>query len=312
VVIVSLDGVRWQDVFGTHAPPPLSQDPTLDYTPPALPELQRLMADDGAALGHPDSASVFSVAGPSFASLPGYTQLFAGRSTVACFTNACERTTEPTLMDRVGARYGASQAVLISSWPDLERAALAAPDLALASAGRNGGTGRELLASTEGSGQIALAMDLAPDPGAGDYRPDEYTQLLGHSILETMQPRLLFIGLGDTDEYAHQDNYARYRSTLEQTDAWLGQMVSLASQLADEGHSTAFFITTDHGRGESFVDHVDDPAAGRTWLIAAGAAIGARGPLDHDAALADLAPTVAYLLGIDLPTASGQVLFELL
>ncbi len=308
VVIVTLDGVRWQDVFlgldKRHLP---AQSERTDVD---IPNLRALMTEQGAALGAPGSMP-FSVSGPSFVSLPGYTQLFTGRADVPCTTNACERTVTPTLVDAVGQRFGREQAVVLSSWPDIERAAVAQSDNAIVSAGRHGGAGRHVLQELGLADTTALGEQSEAAPGTGDYRPDELTRALALRVLERQRPRLLYVGLGDTDEHAHHNDYEGYLQALEQFDVWLGEAMAMSERLATRGHPVTFFITTDHGRNDDFANHGGKSEAGRTWLIAGGYGIRGTAPSEELRYLSDLGPTAAYLLGVSLPTATGRVLDEL-
>jgi hypothetical protein len=71
------------------------------------------------------------------------------------------------------------------------------------------------------------------------------------------------------------------------------------------------FITTDHGRNADFENHGGSAEAERTWLIATGYGIrGSRRPA-RPRQLSDLGPTAAHLLGVALPSATGNVLREL-
>src|SRR5262245_1253105 len=64
LVLVTLDGVRWQDTFGAHARE-------------LLPNLYGRVIDRGVALG---AATPLSASGPNFVSLPGYRELLSGRA----------------------------------------------------------------------------------------------------------------------------------------------------------------------------------------------------------------------------------------
>src|SRR5690606_33725694 len=83
------------------------------------------------------------------------------------------------------------------------------------------------------------------------------------------------------------------------------------AQLTAQGHPVTFFITTDHGRDAGFAEHGGAPEAARTWLVAAGAGIKARGNVASTHQLSDLAPTAAKLLGIPLPHSTGEPMREL-
>lgn len=312
LVLITLDGVRWQEVFEGVEPSRLGDASDRRYADgPLLPTLRRLLRGDGAVIGGAHGSSEFRVSGPSYLSLPGYTQLFTGRSESTCRDNACPRTDVPTLTDAVGRDFGPGHAFVISSWPDLERAAASDPAQAWVSAGRSGGAGRRELMQRGLATEILGAETTSPAPGYGDYRPDVHTQRIAYAALSRSRPRLLFVGLGDPDEHAHRGDYASYLRSLQHIDAWLGRMLALGERLTRGGHPVTFFVTTDHGRGPNFTDHAGSPSAEKIWLVASGAGIRAQGRVATQRELSDLAPTAAWLLGVDLPQATGSVMSEL-
>ncbi len=311
VVLVTVDGVRWQDVFFGPDRERVPSARREELASVALPNLERLMRDDGAVYGAPGEEDAwFDVSGPSYLSLPGYTQLFSGRSAVSCQDNECPGAHSPTLLDRVGQRYGRHNAVFLSSWAPLQRAAFLDPGNALASSGRQGGHGRDALEDAGFRLLIGRGSDAEPAPGYGDYRPDEYTADLALALFERQRPTLLFVGFGDTDEHAHHDDYLSYFHALAQFDEWLGQMQQAAARLREAGHAVTFFITTDHGRDHSFASHGGNPEAARTWLVAAGDGVKHRGPQTGSHQIADISPTIAQLLDVDLPGATGTPLWN--
>jgi arylsulfatase A-like enzyme len=150
------------------------------------------------------------------------------------------------------------------------------------------------------------AKDASPAPGFGDYRPDPLTAAVALDVLRESRPSFLFVGLGDTDEYAHHRDYAGYLRALEHADSVIGAIDDELATLRRRGVDTLLVVTTDHGRSKSFADHGDDPESSRVWLVAAGEAVRSR----H---LADIAPTVHALAGrAPSPTHQGRPIPELL
>lgn len=281
-IIVTLDGARWQEVFlGTDA----QRDKGRAKAPRALlPNLYRLASDRGALVGAPGHG-VIKATGPNFVSLPGYTEIMTGRSPLGCQDNACPPVTTPTLLDEVYARGG--RVAAFGSWEKLDRAVTVAPGRFTVSCGRRGDP----------------AID--PFPGHGDYRPDFVTAYLALRHLWEERPDVLFLGLGDPDEYAHRDDYDGYLRSLGFADAIVGQIFVMLDQMGDRGARTHVFVTADHGRASSFRDHGGAaPESARVWLFAAGPTITARGRAKSDEhRLADLAPTLRLLMGLDADTA---------
>lgn len=320
VVLVVLDGVRWQDVF-VGADPVLAAQakvPAL-HADSLMPHLHALVAERGAALGAPGQGAPMQASGPNYVSLPGYNEILSGRTVTACKDNDCDRTRAPTLMDeaRAVARRSTDVAV-IASWPKIELACSADPSTMVVSTGRSRVHHEELLRD---DAILASWLDEGakadPFPGKDDYRPDRYTAAIGLRYLETKRPRLMFLGLGEPDEYAHRDDYAGYLDSLRAADGTVGDLFDVLDRLGERGKHTTVFVTADHGRGRDYRVHGKNfPESGRVWLVAAGGGVSARG-LAHAARghrLADVAPTIRLLLDLpaDVSPLAGSPLDELL
>lgn len=293
IVIVTLDGVRWHEVFEgvdrrlaeSHGLPPAEVVSAAEL----MPNLHRIVATHGVALGAPGHGAAISASGPNFVSLPGYAELLSGRRTTRCRDNQCTGGGARTLLDEfAGERgLGASQVALFSSWPDIAR-----------------------VASERGT--VA-----EPLPRNGNFRPDAATAALALAHLKAHLPRFMFVGLGEPDEFGHQNDYAGYLNAVRRADAHIAQLDEQLAQLAARGTQTALFVTADHGRADSFVEHgAKFPESARVWLVAAGSAVRVAGfvaaPIPRR--LADLAPTVRQIAGLpqDRDPEAGMPLGELL
>ena len=85
---------------------------------------------------------------------------------------------------------------------------------------------------------------------------------------------MLYLALGETDDWAHDERYDRVLQTLERTDAWFKELWTWLQTDAQYRDNTAILITVDHGRGRTPKDwgnHGDDvDGAQETWLAAIG------------------------------------------
>lgn len=293
-VIVTLDGARWQEIFegtdGGRAAGPRRTAAEL------MPNLDRLARSRGALLGAPGRGSI-SASGPAYVSLPGYTEILTGRPPRACQDNDCARTEIPTLLD--DAYAAGAHVAAFASWDRLERAVTAAPGRFVVSCGRDGDP------------------TIHPYPGAGEFRPDAVTAHLALRYLATELPDVLFLGLGEPDEYAHRGDYGGYLAALALADAVLGQLFDVLDRMGALGASTSVLVTADHGRAKDFVGHGGGaPESARVWLFAAGPSVAARGRVrsDEERRLADVAPTLRAMLGLpeDRSPGAGRALVELL
>lgn len=303
-VVVAVDGVRWQEVFhGVDRGRARSLGLRPESARELLPNLYRLIDHHGCALGAPGSGSLVSASGPNFVSLPGYTEMFTGAAPVECPDNECGRVQRPTVADQV-ARLDQSPAdvAVITSWPKIALAASHAPEHLLISAGRSETRNAHVLWQHPEVWRAQRAGARSkPAPGWGEFRPDRYTASVALSYLRRAEPRFLFVGLGETDEYAHQNDYRNYLASLRYADRVIGQIYEELERAERAGATTLLFVTSDHGRAE-FVHHGKAyPESARTWLVAAGSAVRARGVVrsPETRRLADLAPTIRALWGFE-------------
>jgi len=291
VVIVAIDGVRWQEVF-LGADRAFSSSAPLP-APAIFRHLHALGSERGAFVGAPGHGTI-SASGPNYVSLPGYTEILGGRPS-RCTDNGCARTTLPSILDE--ARAAGAKVAAFASWEKLDLAATASPGAFFSSCGRGGNP------------------MIDPWPGHGDYRPDRVTANAALAHYEAEQPDVFFLGLGDPDEYAHRNDYPGYLAALRHADEIVGRLVALLDRMGDRGRSTHVIVTADHGRASDFQNHGAMPEAARVWMVAAGPRFGARGNVmsPEPRRLADIAPTLRVVLGLppDTSVRSGAPLAEL-
>ena len=317
VVLVAIDGVRWQDVFegvdGRLA--------SLHYVPEServsaealVPNITRLMGE-GAALGAPSMGPPITASGPDFLSMPGYSEMLSGRRDTGCTDNACGRIGSSTVADDVAAA-GIGRAVVVTSWPDIERAAASAPENADMSVGRHGGPGRDTFERDPATRDLVEAGEHAgPDPGYDDFRSDAQTAELALAAYDAKRPAFLFVGLGETDEFAHHEDYRGYLDALRRADRAVGRLADAVLRPKDGRPPGTLLVTTDHGRSDAFAPHGGhNPESARVWLVAAGSGIVARGPASSPEPrhLANVAPTIRAILGVAQPPDTEGPLTEL-
>jgi hypothetical protein len=304
VVLVVLDGVRWQEVFGgvdrtlarRHGVSPSSWPNPADL----MPNLHRLVDAEGLAIGAPGHGAEITASGPQFISMPGYIEIFAGRPDLGCFRNDCVPAPMRTIADEVRDSGDTRDVALVTSWPNIARAASTEPGFVL-TAGRKLVDREDVLRADESTASMLDQGAHAPSfPGWGDYRPDAFTGRLALRRLAVSRPRFLFVGLGDADEYAHRNDYAGYLKAVHASDTFLGDLTTLLRSMGARGRHTTVLVTADHGRARNFIDHGPQfPESGRVWLVAAGADVADRGLVAASRhTLSDVAPTIRALLGI--------------
>lgn len=319
IVLVAVDGVRWQDVYvGVDRELAEAEAiPEAFMLPPErlLPNLHQRVIANGVALGAPGHGAAMRASGPNHVSLPGYLEMLGGAAPEDCTSNDCPATRRPTIADAFRDAYGPEGGAVgvITSWETIERAAATDTRGIALSNGRTGGATRDTLRSDAVIADLLdVGAEVGPYPGGGDYRPDYYTAAIALRYLWARRPRFLFIGLGDTDEWGHQDNYEAYLQALRFADAFVGNILDTLEMMGTYGSRTTVIVTTDHGRSNDFTGHGRSHESGQVWLMATGGGVPALGFVDspRERRLADIDPTIRSLVGLTPRSDGGSVLAE--
>ena len=81
---------------------------------------------------------------------------------------------------------------------------------------------------------------------------------------------MLYLSLGETDDWAHDNRYDRVIEALARTDEYLRQLYDFIQGNKRYRGKTTIIITTDHGRGNSITDWKDHgekvPESQYGWL----------------------------------------------
>ncbi len=324
IVLVTIDGARWQEIF-QGVDPRLAKRRQVSECEgisgrALLPNIYRDVVDTGVALGAPGRGESMRASGPNFVSQPGYLEIFSGRPSAVCRRNGCSLTAESTVLDDLQRQQGlsAKDLAVISSWENFEQVASNHPRSITISAGRHHGTNRDLLRVTpRASALLDAGAQSEAAPGLFDYRPDRFTGELALEYLSAQKPRFLAVGFGDTDEYAHFNNYRGYLASLRRVDRFIGALFRTLDALGEYGQETTVILTADHGRASNFTGHGgSSPESSRVWLLAAGGAIAEKGIVTASRGyrLADIAPTVRSLLQLspDTSARAGSPIADLL
>jgi hypothetical protein len=139
--------------------------------------------------------------------------------------------------------------------------------------------------------------------------PNFFLQISLMDYIHTAQPRVLFVGYGETDNWAHQGRYDLVLDSAHRFDYFVKQLWDTMQSMPRYHGKTTFIITTDHGRGSGLTqwkEHgVEQKGSENIWIAVIGPDTAALGERTHSApvAQAQIAATVAALLGKDYPAA---------
>lgn len=134
---------------------------------------------------------------------------------------------------------------------------------------------------------------------------DAITFRIAMSYLETHEPRFMWLGLGQSDDWAHADRYDRLLDYLHLADSWLADLWAFLEEHPAYAGKTTLIVTTDHGRGRTASDWMEHdesiPGSESIWIAIIGPDTPALGERVTPGTVhqADFAATMLALLRLD-------------
>ena len=134
---------------------------------------------------------------------------------------------------------------------------------------------------------------------------DSLTFETAFEYMKTRKPRVLFVGLGEPDEWAHEGMYDKYLDSARNADACVKRLWETAQSMRSYRGKTTLIFCCDHGRGYAPTEWKSHGKAIKgsenVWMAFMGPdtpALGERTAIDRVTSN-QLAATVAALLGKD-------------
>ncbi len=319
VVLVTTDGLRWQEVFrGAEASLLNKKDGGVadlvglrrDFwreTPEArrealMPFLWSTVARQGQILGNRDKKSLARVTNGRNFSYPGYNELFTGSPDPRIDSNDKRLNPNVTVFEWLNGKPAFhGKVAAVGSWDrypfilNVERSGLPV------NAGWMPLPGFSL---SQGQTLLNLLMSRSV-PDWIDCRNDVFTVQVALEQFHRTAPRVFYLGLGDTDEYAHAGRYDQYLRAAHQADSAIRSLWEGLQNHPQYRGTTTLIVTTDHGRGDppqgwrSHGEKVEGSDA--IWIAVLGPdtpALGERSEL-KTVTQSQVAATLAALLGED-------------
>jgi len=326
VLVVTLDGMRWQEVFNGMSADLLTQkeggvsdaakksiEGRFGATAPEqrreklMPYLWTVVAKTGQVFGDPSKGSDARVTNGMRFSYPGYNEILSGFPDPRIDSNDRKPNPNVTVLEWLNGRPGfTGKIAAFASWELLpwilntERSHIPA----------NGDGAPIADAKTERERAInEFAADLPPY--WGETRADAPTGFGALEYLKKNRPRVLYVMLGETDEWAHGRRYDLYLDAAWRNDRFIRKLWETAQSMPEYSGKTALVLATDHGRGntgENWTGHGEKvPESDQIWMavMAPGIApLGARSGMN--VTQSQVAATIAMLLGEDYNTAQPK------
>ena len=314
IIIVTMDGMRWQEVFGgadsallnnpiyTHDKHDLEKkfggNEASERRKKLFPFLWNTIATQGQLYGNRNIGSNVDVANPYKFSYPGYNEIFTGYPDSAVNSNKKIENKNTNVLELINKQKGYEGKVAAFSTWDVSPYFL-----------NKWRSGLYVNADQDqidfGSPTSTLLNDIQTlSNKSNGERLDIVTYITAREYLKEKKPKVLYISFDETDEYAHQGNYDHYLGAAHAEDGMLADIWKTVQSMPGYKDNTTLLVTCDHGRGDKIKsqwrDHgknIED--AGHIWIAAIGPDTKPLGEVKTTTTLyqKQLAPTMAALLG---------------
>ena len=234
LILVTMDGTRWQEVFrgpekalvndAKFMRPDWKETVEKAWARPAdlMPFLHSLPASGGVLAGNRDAGQCMQVTNPMWFSYPGYNEILTGRPDPAINSNDKNWNKNRTFLEWLNRRPGfAGKVRMYGTWDVFP-----------------------YIINDKRSGVPVNGES----PGA---QPTETRTMRDaqNALRSAADMRVLYVALGDTDEFAHEGDYAQYLAAMNRDDDFIAELWRMAQADPAWRGRTTLIVTTDHGRG---------------------------------------------------------------
>jgi len=263
VILVTVDGLRWQEVFRGADPLLLNhtnggvanedrlkaafwRDTEEARREALLPFFWGTLAKQGQLYGNTNRGSTALLTNGRKFTYPGFNEIFTGFADDRINSNAQRDNPNVTVFEWLHQKPAfAGRTAAFANWDT---------HFYIFNARRSGiptWTGyTNSLAFAPGS-RLALIEQLHRD--ITPIWPDmDFDVFYLHALLEYLpeaKPRLVWLGLSEPDEWAHEGRYDNYLWAAHKMDQYLQRLWTTLQSLPEYRDRTTLIVTPDHGRG---------------------------------------------------------------
>ncbi len=286
VVLVTLDGLRWKELFSGADPKIVSNKKYVKDVPglkdkywndspvkrrkALFPFMWSTLVQNGQIYGNRELGNKVNVANRYWFSYPGYNELLTGNTDRRIRSNARVDNPNQTILEFANQQRGFQDKVAaFASW-DVFHYILAKRRSGIYI---NAGHDTAKVKLTFREKYLNHLQQHTPSPWRST-RLDEFTHQYAKEYMKKNFPKLVLIAYGETDEYAHEGRYDDYLESATKTDAYIKDLWEFIQSNEHYKDKTTLLITTDHGRGagrRSWRGHgIDKIGSNHTWFAVMG------------------------------------------
>jgi membrane-anchored protein YejM (alkaline phosphatase superfamily) len=310
VILITADGLRWQDLFTGMDPllrdkagalkDSMWKDSAEERRLALMPFFWGKLASRGVVLGNVNKNSSVKVTNGMRVSYPGYSEILTGRSQdEAIHGNDKIQNPTQTVLEfvREKLKLQQKQVALFASWDTFRFIGEKQPGSIVINAGYQEASGSDRMR------ELSTLQFETLTPW-DSVRHDYITLQMALDHLRREKPRMIYIALGETDDWAHDRRYDRVLAAIQYFDTAIRQVFEFIDSSPSYRGKTSVVITSDHGRGSTLEDWHGHGAkvsgADQIWMAVIGPDTQARGEVSNSTPIfqRDAAPTILKLLGL--------------
>jgi hypothetical protein len=315
IFIITSDGLRWQEVFEGASPeiisnPTFVQDTALlknlynDSTAmlrrkKLMPFFWDLIAEHGQLYGNRNFGNKVNVSNFFKISYPGYNEMLTGHADPIFIPNIPINNRSINVLEYLNRKPAYQGRIAVfSSWNIFPF---------ILNEKRNGlpmnsGYSQKINKRQDSADVFVQKLEENIDKKT-HTRFDLLTYFSARQYIGQEHPRVLMLGLGETDEFAHNGRYDLYLQQITAFDKMIAELWYYVQTDPFYKDNTIFIITSDHGRGKKpdrWSSHgLLTAGSGEIWLAVLGPGIKPTGEVKTNAQFwqGQIAPTIALLIG---------------
>ncbi len=268
-----------------------------------MPFFWKTLVPAGVVLGNQAKGSKVTVRNDQWFSYPGYSEILTGQAQPEVKSNDFVRYPHRTVLEylRESQGLGFGDVVQIGSWDGFKFAASSKDGNFL----MNGA--REPFPPGYSTTEIDNLVDLRRQVMQlwEESSNDVLCFRIAMAYLKKYQPQVMWLGLGQSDDWAHARRYDLVLDYLHLVDGELAELWQTLQSMDAYRGKTTMIIVPDHGRGRTPADWAEHDAGIQgsqdIWVAVIGPDTPATGEAKNvpDATQSDVAATMLRALGLD-------------
>ena len=333
IILITLDGMRWQEVFNGGDSSFMRQQKYLkdekikekfwrsdlnERRKALLPFFWNTLATKGQLYGNRELGCKVNVSNNQWFSYPGYSEILTGQAdNERIHSNDKFYNPNTNVLEFINSQNAfKGKVAAFSSWDVFPYIINDKRSGVMVSGGLEKAQGNNL---TEREKTMNDIMMRIPNP-LGDVRLDAFTFYYGLEYMKKNKPRVMYFAFDETDDFAHAGEYPAYLNSAHNTDRFIEELWNFIQSDPAYKNKTTMILTCDHGRGtnaEDWKHHgIKINAADQIWMGVIGPDTPAKGEVKGECQYYQnqVAQTMAAFLGLQFKSdkAVGEAMFTML